>query len=149
MGDTTVIILIEKAEVLAQDVSQVRRTLDAFMPEGAESNRNSIIVLINGYDEDGRELYSIPEVRTWFNHLFEAVPELFYWMDMSKGRLLYHALMMRSPIRVKGGTAVSPEEMQQFLMWGFSRLNVFCQRHHFDPASSNEHITACIRETID
>jgi hypothetical protein len=148
MGDTTGIILISKAEVLAQDVSQVRRTLDALMPEGAENNRNGVIVLIDGYNEDGRELYSVPEVKTWFHRLFDAVPELFYWMDMSNGRLLYHALMMRSPIRVEGGTAVSPEDMQQFLRWGFSHLNVFCQRHQFDPASSNEHITACVREAI-
>jgi hypothetical protein len=148
MTDTPVTILINRVEVLAQDASRVRRVLDSFVPLLLEKNRNAVEVLVTDYNDDKRELYQIPEVRTWFHRLFDITPDLFYWMNMSHNRLLLHALMMHSPIRVQGGATIRPEDMQKFLMWGFFRLNVFCSTHHLDPTPSNKHITECIKEAI-
>jgi hypothetical protein len=148
MTDTPVTILINKEEVLAQDASRVRRVLDSFFPLLLEKNRNSVAVLVTGYDDDQRELFLIPEVQAWFHRLFDIAPDLFYWMDMRNGRLLLYALMRCSPVRVEGGTTIRPEDMQEFHMWGFSRLNVFCNTHQLDPTPSNQHIAACIKETI-
>jgi hypothetical protein len=148
MTDTPVTILINREEVLAQDASRVRRVLDSFIPLLLERNRNAVALLITGYDDDQRELFLIPEVRTWFHRLFDITPDLFYWMDMGNGRLLLHALMMRSPVRVEGGTTIRPEDIQEFLIWGYSGLDVFCTTHHLDPLSSNQHITVCIKGVV-
>jgi hypothetical protein len=148
INDMPVTILINKEKVLAQDASRVRRVLDSFAPLLLEKNRNAVVVLVTGYNDDQRELFLIPEVRPWFHRLFDIVPDLFYWMDMRNGRLLLHALMMHPPVRVAGGTTIRPENMRDFLIWGFSRLNVFCNTHQLDPTPSNQHITACIKEAI-
>jgi hypothetical protein len=148
MTETPVTILINKEEVLAQDASRVHRVLDPFVPLLLEKNRNAVAVLVTGYDDDQLELFLISEVRTWLHRLFDIVPDLLYWMDMGNGRLLLYALMMGSPVQVEGGTSIRPEDMQEFLMWGFSGLNVFCNTHHLDPTSSNQHITTCIKGAI-
>jgi hypothetical protein len=46
MGDAAGYILVEKAGVLAPDVSRVRKTLDALLLELADNNRNVVVVLI-------------------------------------------------------------------------------------------------------
>ena len=148
MTDTPVTILVNREDVLAQDASRVRRVLDSFVPLLLKKNRNTVEVLVTGYDNDKRELYQISEVGTWFHRLFDITPDLFNWMNMSNNRLLLNALMMHSPVRVQGGTTIRPDDIQKFLIWGFSRLNVFCNTHHLDPTPSNKHITACIKEAI-
>lgn len=148
MTDTLVKILVNKEDVLAQDSSGVRRVLDSFIPHLLDRNRNSVEILVNGYNNDQRELYLIPEVRTWFHRLFDITPDLFYWMDMRDDRLLLYALMMRSPVRVKGGATIKPEDMQEFLLWGFSQLNEFCNNYNLDPTPSNLHITECVNSMI-
>ena len=40
------------------------------------SAEGAVTLVFNGYDDDPRELESIPEVREWFAKLFEAWP---YW----------------------------------------------------------------------
>jgi hypothetical protein len=147
-ADAAATILITKEEILIRDVSHVRSILDSFIPTLVERNRNGVEILITDYDDDERELFLIPEVRPWFHRLFDVIPDLFFWMDMSNGRLLLYALMMRSPVRVEGGTTIIPEDMQEFLTWGFSHLNVFCKMHDFDPEPSNQHINTCIKESI-
>jgi hypothetical protein len=133
--------------VLIRDVSRVRRLLDSFLSTLDERNRNAVNVLITDYDDE-RELFLIPEVRQWYQSLFHVIPDLFYWMDMSDGRLFLYSLMMHSPIHVDGGTIIRSEDMQEFLKWGFSHLNMFCRIHNLDPTPSNLHINTCFNKSI-
>lgn len=145
MPDALVTIQVSREELLRQDVSRVRRILDSFVPGLLKRNRNAISVEVMGYDDDPRELFLIPEVRKWFHRLFDVTPDWFYWMDMSNDRLLLHALMMFSPVRVEGGTTIRPEDVQAFLMWGFPGLNVFCKNLQIDPTLSSQHVFACVK----
>jgi hypothetical protein len=145
MMDALITIMVEKSEVLTQDVSRVRKILDSFLPTLASRNRNNVVILVNGYDDDSRELFLIAEVRTWFHRLFDAVPELFFWMDMHQQRLPFYALMMGEPVRGNGGTTVSSGDMGKFMLWGYTNLNEFCARHNFDATPSNSHILSCLK----
>ena len=144
MTDALVTIMVEKGEILNEDVSRVRQILNSFIPQLFDRNRNGVVILINGYDEDSRDLYRVAEVRTWYHRLFDAVPEFFFWMDMRQKRLAFYALMMGEPQRVDGGTTVSAEDMRKFMVWGHTKLNIFCQAHGLDPSPSNDHIKQCL-----
>ncbi|HXG28298.1 MAG TPA: chlororespiratory reduction 6 domain-containing protein [Nevskiales bacterium] len=146
MSETSGIILVEAAEVLTCDTRHVRKTLDSLIPKHMGDNRNGVVILINGYDDDPQELFLIPEVRKWFHSLFDNVPDLFFWMNMGSGRLMFYALMMGKPIRIHGGTTIRSEDMRKFLKWGFYQLNIFCKRHGIDPEPSNQHILECLKE---
>lgn len=143
-----VTIVIERDDVLALDVSQVRDILDSFIPDLVKRSRNDVTIVINGYDEDSRELVIIPEVRAWFHQLFKVVPEVFFWMDMSGLYLTFYAIMKGTPVRADGGTTVSADDIQKFLMWGFENLNIFCKTHNFDPDPSNAHVFRAIEENF-
>lgn len=138
-------IQVRKEDVLFQDTSDVRDILDSFVPTLLDRNRNAITVHLNGYNDDSRELFFIPEVRTWFHRLFDTIPDLFFWMSMMDECLPLYALMMFKPVRVEGGSVIRPEDMQKFLVWGFNGLNEFCDKHDLDPNPSNKHITNCLK----
>ena len=138
-------IQVSRDSVLAQDVSGVRGVLDSFALSLITKNRNSVIVHINGYLNDARELNQILEVRKWFHRLFDSVPELFYWCDMEEGMLLFYATMMFAPVRSQGGSVLRDEDMQKYLLWGFENLNTYCAEHGLDPGPCNEHVTKCLK----
>src|SRR5215831_20778651 len=73
-----VTIMISREEIVSEDVSRVRTILNTFVPTLVERNRNRVTIMVEGYNDDPRELFLINEVRKWFHHLFDAVPELFF-----------------------------------------------------------------------
>ena len=140
-----VTIAVNKNEVLALDTSRVRRILDDFMPELADRNRNGVVILVNGYEDDPRELVIIPEVRAWFNRIFEVVPEIFFWMDLRPPYLTFYAIMASTPIRRDGGKTLSADDIKKFMVWGYTSLNRFCAAHNLDRGPSNAHVLTCLQ----
>ena len=145
--NTPVTILVSKDEIVSENASGVRGILDSFVPILIDRNRNRVTIMINGYDTDSRELFLINEVRKWFHHLFDVVPELFFWLDMRLPWLTFYATMFGTPVRVQGGTTISSEDLQRFLVWGYQNLNVFCSTHGISPDLSNEHIRSAIERS--
>jgi hypothetical protein len=141
---TPVTILVSKEEILSGDVSRVRSILDSFVPEALENNRNRIIVNVLGYSDDSRELYLIGEVRNWFHCLFDSVPELFFWLNLTQPWLTFYAIMHGTPIRQNEGTTVSREDLEHFLIWGYEQLNQFCNKHSVPVEPSNTHVRNAI-----
>jgi len=139
-----VTIMVSREEIVSEDVSRVREILNTSVPTLVERNRNRVTIMVNGYNDDPRELFLINEVRKWFHHLFDAVPELFFWMDMSRPWLTFYAIMFGTPVRQKGGTTMSSEDLQRFLVWTYKNLNTFCFTHSISADSSNEHIRRAI-----
>jgi hypothetical protein len=41
---------------------------------------NALELLVNGYDEDPRSLYEVPEVRRWMTEVREHYPDLLFWL---------------------------------------------------------------------
>ncbi len=143
-----VTILISKDEIVSVNASRVREILDSFVPTLIDRNRNRVNIMVNGYDDDSRQLFLIGEVRKWFHHLFDVVPELFFWMDMLPPWLAFYSIMFGTPVRAEGGTTVSKEDSQRFLVWGYQNLNIFCSTHGVSPDLSNEHIRCAIESNL-
>jgi len=73
-----VIVVCDSAAITAGDISGVLTALKSLSSDrsSAISAEGAVTLVFHGYDDDPRELESIPEVRAWFANLFAAWP---YW----------------------------------------------------------------------
>ena len=60
-------IQVSAIDVRSGNTSLVIGILNSFTPNLIEDRRNKVIVEINGYNNDPRELHDIPEVRKFFH----------------------------------------------------------------------------------
>src|SRR5450830_544940 len=76
--DQQIVVLCDSASIATSDISEVLSSLKSISGDrsSAMSAEGAVTLVFNGYDDDPRELESIPEVREWFAKLFEAWP---YW----------------------------------------------------------------------
>jgi hypothetical protein len=76
--DQQIVVLCDSAAIATGDISEVLSSLKSLSGDrsSAMSAEGAVTLVFNGYDDDPRELESIPEVREWFAKLFEAWP---YW----------------------------------------------------------------------
>src|ERR1017187_1224079 len=71
-------VVCDSASIATGDISGVLSSLKSLSGDrsSAMGAEGAVTLVFNGYDDDPRELESIPEVREWFAKLFEAWP---YW----------------------------------------------------------------------
>jgi hypothetical protein len=76
--DQQIVVVCDSASIATGDISEVLSSLKSLSGDrsSAMSAEGAVTLVFNGYDDDPRELHSIPEVREWFTKLFEAWP---YW----------------------------------------------------------------------
>ena len=76
--DQQIIVVCDSASIATGDISEVLSSLKRLSGDRASamSAEGAVTLVFNGYDDDPRELESIPQVREWFAKLFEAWP---YW----------------------------------------------------------------------
>lgn len=76
--DQQVFVVCDSAAITAGDISGVLIALKSLFSDrsSAMSAEGAVTLVFHGYDDDPRELETIPEVRAWFARLFEAWP---YW----------------------------------------------------------------------
>ena len=113
------IFLITKEEVTAGDVSRLQDFFRMFeaAPDVLPDIRNKLTLAVHGYNEDQREVYEIPEVRTWFAKAESAVLGWSYYLDTeSRYSTLKVFMMCTCKVEVRGerGTQkmiwISPNE---------------------------------------
>src|ERR1019366_1470997 len=78
LKDQQIVVVCDSASIAACDIAEVLSSLKSLSGDrsSAMSAEGAVTLVFNGYDDDPRELHSIPEVREWFAKLFEAWP---YW----------------------------------------------------------------------
>jgi hypothetical protein len=76
--DQQIFVVCDSASIATGYVSEVLSSLKSLSGDrtSAMSAKGAVTLVFNGYDDDPRELESIPEVQDWFAKLFEAWP---YW----------------------------------------------------------------------
>jgi hypothetical protein len=77
------VLMSSRAEVEAGDVVHASAMLQKLLkPENAKRLKGRLVFRIRGYDDDPRELFEVPEVRTWMEELDCEFPYWFYFMDL-------------------------------------------------------------------
>lgn len=73
------IFSVSKKTVRRKDV-KYHLNLFHKLDRNAKDYSNSVTLLFEGYDEDPREIYQIPEIREWVKLLLNKVPHLLYYL---------------------------------------------------------------------
>ena len=91
--------------------------------------------MVQGYDDDSREIYAIPEVRKFYQHLWESWPYWLYFCNLDTENLMMmviccvdslDALKVKDQSLVK--VSISPLEVVRFISGGFVPMNEMCER---------------------
>ena len=79
--------------------------------------RGGVIIFIQGYNNDPRELFEIEEVRNWFKALLEDVPYLFYYINPEPSFYQYFLLLsMYIPYtKVNDGVVLDKQALERFI----------------------------------
>ena len=96
---------------------------------------NSLALTIQGYDDDPREIYAIPEVRAFYKQLWQRWPYWLYFCNLDTENLMMMVMCCLDSLdalKVQGRPQVqvqiNPLEVVQFISGGFVPMNEMCER---------------------
>ena len=96
---------------------------------------DTLALMIEGYDDDPREIYAIPEVRTFYRHLWQVWPYWLYFCNLDTENLMMMVMCCLDSldaVKVKGQSqvqvSINPLEVVQFISAGFVPMNEMCER---------------------
>ena len=107
------------------------------LPRGKklEAMMNSVALMIEGFDHDLREIYAIPEVRKFYQQLWERWPYWLYFCNLDTENLMMMVMCCvdsLDALKVKGveqvKVSINPLEVVQFISGGFVPMNEMCER---------------------
>ena len=95
----------------------------------------SMVLCVEGYDHDPREIHTIPEVRRFYSAFHEAWPYWLYFCNLDVDTLrtmTVCCLPSLTAVKVDGSPQVQveyePTEFLEFLALDFAPMNAMCER---------------------
>jgi hypothetical protein len=126
---------IPRKTIEKRDVSAVVARLNGLVEdkESARSAMGSVSILVDGYDDDPREIYQIPEVRDWYGKLVEAVPHLLFFLfpEAQAVKNLYLVL--------NGGPKAGGKQVAAFFKSHMESADAFCVKCGIDPERDKQY----------
>ena len=115
--------------------------LSLYSPDKLPSGRrlrqmmNSFVFCIDGWDDDEREIHSVPEIRRFYSAFHEAWPYWLYFCNLDTDTLRTMTMCCMNSltaIKVDGSPQVQvhyePTELLEFLSRDFAPMNALCDR---------------------
>jgi hypothetical protein len=123
-------IYATRAEVEGGDVAGASTMLNKLLvPEVAKRVQGRVFFGIRGYEDDPKDLWEFPEVRTWMRDLNAKFPYWFYFMDLGPhSTLAVVAFSLCQYEKVPLGKRIPPAEVRRFLLSGLAAMNVLCKQ---------------------
>ena len=86
-GTNVITVLVTRAEVEGLMVDSIveRLTLLSGNPEYARKFADAVMFCFQGYDEDAREIYEIPEIRRYLSAVDKAWPYWIHFLNLEEG----------------------------------------------------------------
>lgn len=142
---------VAKMEVETGDISRLKEFFDMFeaAPDVLSDIRNKLVLGVQGYDDDSREVYEIPEVRNWFSKAEKMLLGWAYYLLLDSEFSTFHVFFFCTcKFEVKGVSNdgahkilnISHSEGAAFLKRHFEWLNEFTEKHQI-PLSVNKEIS--------
>lgn len=136
-------VVASRQEIETLDVSGCLKPLNALLTsrENALQFRSRVNFIVDGYDDDPRELYEIPEVRAFVAALDREWPQWFYFLAKCGGILTIVALCLCRYQKIGPGQAqYERNDMERFLVRHFEAMNEMFERLGL-PDSLNREVT--------
>jgi hypothetical protein len=145
--------VVRREHVQAADISPITEIIRR--REGEADQRcpraQTIAFHVDGFSDDPRELFEIPEVRHWFRVLDNALPHLLYFLSpLSHMHTVYAACFVANDWRPGAGTIEF--DVAQFNDWFVRRLCAvafYCWRRGGDPKETVESVAGVYGVEID
>lgn len=125
-------VLIPREAIEAEETLSVVQGLSVMVvsPTIALASRGRVVIAVEGYDTDSRELWEIPELRRYFQMLDADFPYWFAIADLSSHTLLLiAACLCRVTSAVHGGIQLERHDMGRFFARGFGAMNHVWETH--------------------
>jgi len=144
-----VIFLATKVEATTCDVSRLKQFFEMFeaAPDMLPRLQGKLILAVQGWNDDKREVYEIPEARKWFANAEQAVLGWGYYLDLEASYTTFHTFFLCTiPTKIIGirrtGKLLDVSRMDglKFIKKHFSWLNEFAEKHGFS-ADVNKQIS--------
>ena len=153
-----VIFVITREEAETGDVSRLQDFFHMFeaAPDVLPNIRNKLVLAVNGWDDDQREVYEIPEVRNWYSKAEKSVLGWSYYLDLeSRYSTLMAFMACTCKVEVRGASKdghqkiiwIPPLERKAFMERHFDWLNQFTKKHRI-PLSVNKEISHAIGRLV-
>ena len=145
-----VVLLISRREVEAGDVASALSRLKVFVAtrEDAWRYRGQMALVVDGYNDDPRELVDIPEVRSLLQRLEVGWPFWAYFLNQVDDSIkLMLSCVVGTQFLGRSAVEVDPELVIKAMQRGFDGMNAMFDRHHF-PESELEAMSLGLVEVL-
>ncbi len=146
-----VVLMLSRREVEAGDVLPVVNRLLALLstPEAIWHYRGQMALVIDGYNDDPRELVDIGEVRAFLRELDRHWPYWAYFFNQVDDSIkLFASCLCGSNYPGGGLVEIDHEKLGQFLARGFAAVNSLFNDHSF-PEDELEAMSNGVIEVIE
>jgi len=107
-----------------------------------------ISLVVDGYNDDPRELFEIPKVRAYFKRLDLAWPNWFFFLSQADESIkLLESCLCDTIEVVPGVTSIDLDQLERSLARHFGAMNALCEALNV-PEEKNEEITEGIISLI-
>lgn len=115
----------------------LKRFGESNLPDGDDLKalQGKLLIAIEGYDDDSREVYAIPEARRFYQHLHDVFPAWLYFINLQTDNLkAMQTCLLASLTSIKrdGSAQVQvvsdPVELIRLIGRQFMSMNVMCER---------------------
>ena len=146
-----VVLMISRRQVEAFDIASVMTNLKPFLAtrEDAWLYRGQMTLVVDGYNDDPRELVDIPEVRALLQKLYHQWPYWAFFLNQVDDSITLLGSCICGT-RFPGGGAVEIDgpRVEEFLMHGFVGMNSVFEKHGF-PEAELESMSQGLVEVIE
>ena len=146
-----VLLLADRSEIEAGDVNDFAEFFDRLEISNALTKQleGRIGFMVNGYEKDPREIWEIPEVRTWMVAVQRRVKHWFYFLNRERSpRSLVTVLAFcwSQPKRLGDGSWECPgTELESWLSLHVDSFYELAERLRLSEAEAGRIVTEAIR----
>lgn len=152
-----VMYMVHKDDVLLCDFTGINDIIERLSQnsDALIKNKGCLEVFISGFDDDPREVFTVPEVRRWYAESIKAgIPWFYFLSNNNNGMSLLVFLFSCCDIEVKqkDGKAyveiTNPECIVEWLTQNYHNLNIFTDTNNI-PNKYNEEMSLQVMATVN
>lgn len=129
-----VVLLISRRQVEQRDLASVLNELKLLLATRQDTwlYRGQVTLVVDGYNDDLRELVDIPQVRGFLRALERQWPYWAFFFNQVDDSIKILASCVCGASYPGGGTVeIDTKMLREFLMRGFGGMNALFERHGF------------------
>ena len=146
-----VVLLISRRAIETGDTDSILGRMKPLLatPEDTWRYRGQVTLVIDGYDNDSRELVDIPEVRMFLREFDRRWPYWsFFFNQVDDTIKLYLSCLCGAFYPGGGAVEIDARKLQEVLMRGFAAMNSLFETHEF-PESELEAASRGVMEVLE